>query len=220
MAIKIDKATWGGASEKWKMEKAEKTSKELYKEGQYTELVASLDSELEEIDGDIEKLQEKIKALEQEAQHVKELRSAVNDIPVLFDTDSFDELNDHISLLKEAGVKKIQIGNNPDNNLTIEDIRSFIKGVVGDYSRPRTQEALVKGELTQKTVDKALSARGITADKISSKSTQGLRECLAKCVITMVQQPVDQTGVVTRDSILGSDLRNIKELRKKIQDKQ
>lgn len=219
MAIKIDEATWGGAAEQWKKDK------DTYNHPEYEKILSSLKNDKIEIDNDIDKIDHQIeqlqahrKKLQEEAQHTRELESAVKDIRILFDTDSFDELRDHLTLLKEAGVQNIEIGKNPENNFTIDEINSFIKSVVKEYSKTKNQELLVRSQLTEQVINKDLETRGITADKISSRSNQGFRQCLTKCVLAMLQQNLNQTGVVSRDSILGDEGEKIAKARKKIED--
>ncbi|HRH23205.1 MAG TPA: hypothetical protein PK295_01085 [Candidatus Magasanikbacteria bacterium] len=204
---------WGGAAEVWHEKKPE-----------YIKKIDSLKKDLIEIDADIDDIDEKIKKLrdqrkklEQEAQHAEELKKGIEEIYKLFDTDNFDTLRDRLTLLKEAEIGSIQIGKNPENNFTIDEINSFVKGVVKEYSKPKTQKMLSSSDLNEQLVSE-LNERGIPAEKIGRGSAQGLQECLVKCVLNMLQQNLNQTGVVSRESILGSDLRSIDELRKKIED--
>jgi len=213
MAIKIEGVTWGGAAETWQDKKPEHIKK-----------IDSLKKDLLEIDADIDSIDEKIKQLraqrkklELEAEHTEELKKAIEEIYKLFDTDNFDTLRDRLTLLKEAGIADIQIGKNPENNFTIDDINSFVKGIVREYSKPQTQKLLQPNNLNEQ-IKNELDERGIPVEKIGRSSTQGLQECLVKCVLNMLRQNLDQTGVVSRESIMGSDLRNINELRKKIGD--
>lgn len=146
------------------------------------------------------------------------MKKAIEEIHTLFDTDNFDTLRDRLTLLQEAGIPGIQIGKNPENNFTIDNINSFVKGVVREFSKPQTQKLLQSSDINEQ-IKNELDKRGIPTEKIGRGSAQGLQECLVKCVLNMLQQNLDQTGVVSRESIMGSDLRNIDELRRKIQDK-
>lgn len=202
---------WGGAAEVWQEKKPV-----------YIKKIDSLKKDLLEIDADIDNIDQKIqelraqrKKLEQEAAHTEELKKAIEEIYQLFDTDNFDTLRDRLTLLKEAGIPSIQIGKNPENNFTIDEINSFVKGVVKEYSKPQTQKLLRSSDINEQ-IKNELDRRGIPVDKIGRSSVQGLQECLVKCVLNMLQQNLNETGVVSRESIMGSDLRNIDELRKKI----
>ncbi len=205
---------WGGAAEVWPDRKPE-----------YIKKIDSLKNDLLEIDADLDDIDQKIqelkarrKKLEGEARHAEELKKAIEEVHTLFDTDNFDTLRDRLTLLQEAGIPGIQIGKNPENNFTIDNINSFVKGVVREFSKPQTQKLLQSSDINEQ-IKNELDKRGIPAEKIGRGSAQGLQECLVKCVLNMLQQNLDQTGVVSRESIMGSDLRNIDELRRKIQDK-
>jgi hypothetical protein len=210
---------WGGSAEKRQIAGSENKAAYEKIKSSFEKDLLEIDDDIAEIDRQIAELKIRRANLEQESEHTEELAHAVRTIDKLFDKNNFEDLNDHLYLLKEAQVPKIQIGKDPENNLTIDEILSFIKGVVKEYSTPKAQKEIIKGIITKETLEKAMEERGITPDRISSESRQGLRDCLITCVMKMVEQPVDQTGVVSRESIIGSDLKNIEELRKKIKDK-
>ncbi len=209
---------WGGSAEKRQTVGSENRSAYTQIQSSFEKDLLEIDSDIEAIDREIEKLKIRRATLEQESVHTEELDHAVRTIDKLFDKNNFEDLNDHLYLLKEAQVQRIQIGKDPENNLTIDEILSFIKGVVKEYGTPKAQRDIFKGIITEETLEQAMKERGITPDQISPESSQGLRDCLIECVMKMVEQPVDQTGVVSRENIMGNDLRNINELRRKIKD--
>ncbi len=137
--------------------------------------------------------EEVLEKIDEQIQKLKELRSAVKDIPVLFDTNDFKELIDHLSLLEEAGVQHVQTiaesqKDETIKNLSIKKIKKLIEEIKDEYSEPKTQEALRKGIIDRNTIKSILLDKGVTRNKIiSTKSRYGFRECIINCIDSLVQ---------------------------------
>ena len=174
-------------------------------------IASELDEEMREISAGIKKLQ-------QELAQKKELQGAVQDIPILFDTNDFDVLIDHLTLLKEAGVEKIKIGEKAGNELTISDITAVVEKIIEDFSNEKHLRKIQDGTLTDDTIINILrDRRGVTGDKISAQSAQGFRGCVLACIKTMSRRAVDKTETDS-EYMSEADAKNAAKLKKRIQE--
>ncbi|GEM_PF-3004397 len=114
--------------------------------------------------------------------HKQEIIAAITDIPILFDTDNFQDLIDHLNLLQAGEVGDLHIG---EKNYSIHTIKELISLTIEDFSKEGRREKVNTGVIPDEKIIRYLKERGITGGKIHEESIQGFRECILKCIKNM-----------------------------------
>lgn len=164
---------------------------------------------------DVKKPKEQ-KKIAEDQKHRQELETALKDIPTLFDTDNFTELNDHLALLEEAQAEPIQMEGetDPKKALSIKLIKKMLQLAIREYSDPKMQRKVRNGEITEKMMSTTLAHEriGITRKKISDESIQGFRECIMKCIVRMCKEAEFEQEIEAEDE------KNLANIEKRIEE--
>ncbi len=115
----------------------------------------------------------------------QEITTAIKDIPILFDTDNFQDLIGHLNLLEAGEIGDLQVG---EKKYSISIIKELIKVTIGDFSKEERRKKVNDGTITDGKIIQYLKDRGITGGKINDESMQGFRECMLKCIKNMCKQ--------------------------------
>ncbi len=116
---------------------------------------------------------------EKKEKQKKEIEMALTDLPIIFDTNNFQDLITHIHLLEKGGVQELQIG---EKNYSIEIIKKLIRITIEDFSREEWREKIKNKTMTDESIIQYLKKRGITGNKINEESLQGFRDCMLLCI--------------------------------------
>lgn len=112
----------------------------------------------------------------------RNIEVAIKDLPILFDTDNFQDLITHLNLLQKAEYGDLHVG---DKKYAISTIKELIDLVIRDFSKEGRREKVKNGTISDEKITNYLKERGITGNKIDEESIQGFRECILSCIKNM-----------------------------------